>query len=191
MCPLSKIPSIFSVFGIAFVHFCLFLYRYYMLSNCIQFLMFLLLKLLLEYWIEHFTVLLLNVKIVFAHRNFYRVAGFATDCPCGVWCRGFTTCLLYVGPLFGNLVKTAVGPNVWHSLPLILYIYIYIYLYLVIQLYFIFISLIYTRLKYDYFLPITFFCTFFINTCLTFSICWFPYELYIQIPHTNTNKHLC
>ena len=22
----------------------------------------------------------------------------ATDCPCGVWCRGLTTCLLYVGP---------------------------------------------------------------------------------------------
>ena len=29
-------------------------------------------------------------------------SGFATDCPCGVWCRGLTTCLLYVGPLFGN-----------------------------------------------------------------------------------------
>ena len=25
-------------------------------------------------------------------------------CPCGVWCRGLTTCPLYVGPLFGNLV---------------------------------------------------------------------------------------
>ena len=36
---------------------------------------------------------------------FYRGApGFATDCPCGVRCRGLTTCLLYVGPLFGNLV---------------------------------------------------------------------------------------
>ena len=28
------------------------------------------------------------------------VSGFATDCPCGIWCRGSTTCLLYVGPLF-------------------------------------------------------------------------------------------
>ena len=37
---------------------------------------------------------------------FYRgVPGFATDCPCGVWCRGLTTCPLYVGPLFGNLVQ--------------------------------------------------------------------------------------
>ena len=34
---------------------------------------------------------------------FYRgVSYFTTVCPCGVWCRGLTTCLLYVGPLFGN-----------------------------------------------------------------------------------------
>ena len=32
------------------------------------------------------------------------VQSFATDCPCGVWCRGLTTCPQYVGPLFGNLV---------------------------------------------------------------------------------------
>ena len=35
------------------------------------------------------------------------VSGFATDCPCGAWCRGLTACLLgllYVGPLFGNLL---------------------------------------------------------------------------------------
>ena len=38
-------------------------------------------------------------------RILYRgVPGFATDCPCGVWCRGLTICPLYVGPLFGNLV---------------------------------------------------------------------------------------
>ena len=30
------------------------------------------------------------------------VPGFATDCPRGVWCRGLTTCPLYVGPLFGS-----------------------------------------------------------------------------------------
>ena len=23
-------------------------------------------------------------------------SGFTTDCPCGVWCRGLTTCLLHV-----------------------------------------------------------------------------------------------
>ena len=32
------------------------------------------------------------------------VSGFATDCPCGVWCRGLTTCLLHVGPPFGNWI---------------------------------------------------------------------------------------
>ena len=45
------------------------------------------------------------VMFTFPTRIFYRgVPGFATDCPCGVWCRGLTTCLLYVGPFFGNLV---------------------------------------------------------------------------------------
>ena len=32
------------------------------------------------------------------------VSGFATDCPCDVWCRGLTTCLLHVGPPFGNRI---------------------------------------------------------------------------------------
>ena len=32
------------------------------------------------------------------------VSGFATDCPRGVWCRGLTTCLLHVGPPFGNRI---------------------------------------------------------------------------------------
>ena len=32
------------------------------------------------------------------------VSGFATDCPCGVWCRGLTTCLLHVGPPFENRI---------------------------------------------------------------------------------------
>ena len=45
------------------------------------------------------------VMFTFPTRIFYRgVPGFATDCPCGVWCHGLTTCPLYVGPLFGNLV---------------------------------------------------------------------------------------
>ena len=32
------------------------------------------------------------------------VTGYATDCPCAVWCCGLTACLLYVGPCFGNQV---------------------------------------------------------------------------------------
>ena len=34
--------------------------------------------------------------------SFRGVSGFVTDCPCDVWCRGLTTCLLHVGPPFGN-----------------------------------------------------------------------------------------
>ena len=52
-----------------------------------------------EYRPEHVTFGLLCVIFKFPSRIFYRrVPGFATDCPCGVWCRGLTTCLLYVGP---------------------------------------------------------------------------------------------
>ena len=41
---------------------------------------------------------------------------FATDCPCDVWCRGLTTCLLHVGPPFGNRflnTSWAVGLTYW------------------------------------------------------------------------------
>ena len=43
------------------------------------------------------------------------VSGFATDCPCGFWCRGLTICLLWVGPLFGNLVWNDSGFVSWHN----------------------------------------------------------------------------
>ena len=46
---------------------------------------------------------------VYSQRVFYKgVPGFATDCLCGVWCRGLTTCFLYVIPLFGKLFSTTV-----------------------------------------------------------------------------------
>ena len=44
------------------------------------------------------------------------VSGFATDCSCDVWCRGLTTCLLQVGPPFGNRflnTSWAVGLTYW------------------------------------------------------------------------------
>ena len=64
-----------------------------------------LLDILLEYWIEHVTLGLLYVMFTLPTRILYRgVPGIVTDCPCGVWCRGLTTCLLYVGRIFGNLV---------------------------------------------------------------------------------------
>ena len=69
------------------------------------YLIFLPLDILLEYWIEHVSFGLLYVMFTFPTRIFYRgVPSFTTDCPCDVWCRGLTTCPLYVGPLFGNLV---------------------------------------------------------------------------------------
>ena len=44
------------------------------------------------------------------------VSGFATDCPCDVWCRGLSACLLHVGPTFGNRflnTSWAVGLTYW------------------------------------------------------------------------------
>ena len=44
------------------------------------------------------------------------ISGFATDCPCDVWCSGLTTCLLHVGPPFGNRflnTSWAVGLTYW------------------------------------------------------------------------------
>ena len=52
------------------------------------------------------------------------ISGFATDCPCDVWCRGLTTGLLHVGPPFGNRflnTRWAVGLTYWIVCPNFLY----------------------------------------------------------------------
>ena len=50
------------------------------------------------------------IRFIFSIRVFCRgVPCFATDCPCSVWCCGLTTCLMYVGPLFGNLLEMTLG----------------------------------------------------------------------------------
>ena len=68
--------------------------------------MFLFLDLLWKYRIEHGANGPLYVTSSYSTWIFGRgVSGFATDCPCGVWCRGLTTCLLHVGPHFGNRFK--------------------------------------------------------------------------------------
>ena len=60
------------------------------------------------HWICYLRTSLSHVR--FSSRIFYRgFLYFATDCPCGVWCRGFNACLVYVGPLFGNLVWNDIG----------------------------------------------------------------------------------
>ena len=52
-------------------------------------------NIIIEYRIEYVTYRLLYVIFTSPTRIFYRgVPGFATDCPCGVWCRGLTTCHL-------------------------------------------------------------------------------------------------
>ena len=61
-------------------------------------------------WVEQFAFWPLYVMITFHTRIFHRgVPGFATDCLCRVWSRGLTTCLLYVGPHFGNLALNDSG----------------------------------------------------------------------------------
>ena len=65
--------------------------------------MFLPLDLLSEYRIQHAAIGPLYATSNYSTWIFCRgVSGFATDCPGDVWCRGLTTCLLHVGPPFGN-----------------------------------------------------------------------------------------
>ena len=72
--------------------------------------MFLFLDLLSEYRIQHGTNGPLYVTSTYSIWIFCRgVSGFATDCPCGVWYRGLTTCLLHVGHLLKIEFYTTVG----------------------------------------------------------------------------------
>ena len=79
--------------------------------------MFLSVDLLWEYRIQHGANGPLYVTSSYSTWIFCRgVSGFATDCPCGVWCRALTTCLLHVGPPFGNRILNnswAVGLTTW------------------------------------------------------------------------------
>ena len=77
--------------------------RYLVFCNPSPTRMFLSLDLLSEYRIQHGAIGPLYVTSSYSTGIFCRgVSGFATDCPCNVWCRGLTTCLLHVGPHFGN-----------------------------------------------------------------------------------------
>ena len=77
--------------------------RYWVFYNPSPPRMFLSLDLLWEYRIQDGANGPLYVTSSYSTWIFCRgVSGFATDCPCGVWCRGLTTCLLHVGPPFGN-----------------------------------------------------------------------------------------
>ena len=66
------------------------------------------------YWNEYATFGLFYFMLRFSILGYStrdRAPGFATDYPCGVWCRGSITCLLYVGPLWGNLVWNDSGSS--------------------------------------------------------------------------------
>ena len=75
------------------------------------------LDLLSEYRIQHGAIGPLYVTSSYSTWIFCRgVSGFATDCPCDVWCCGLSTCLLHVGPTFGNRflnTSWAVGLTDW------------------------------------------------------------------------------
>ena len=95
--------------------------------------MFLSLDLLSEYRIQHGAIGPLYVTSSYSTWIFYRrVSDFATDCPCDVWCRGLTTCLLRVGPSFGNRflnTSWAVGLTYWivyHFFCILTYAIIYV-----------------------------------------------------------------
>ena len=79
--------------------------------------MFLSMDLLSGYWVQHGAIGPLYVTSSYSTWIFCRgVLGFATDCPCDVSCRGLTTCLLHVGPPFGNRflnTSLAVGLTYW------------------------------------------------------------------------------
>ena len=91
--------------------------RYLVLYNPSPPRMFLYLDLLSKYRIQHGVIGPLFVTSSYSTWIFCRgVSGFATDCPCDVWCRGLTTCLLHVGPPFGNRylnTSWAVGLTYW------------------------------------------------------------------------------
>ena len=91
--------------------------RYLVFYNTSPPRMFLSLDHLWEYRIQHGANGPLYVTSSYSTWIFCRgVSGFATDCPCGVWCRGLTTCLMHVGPPFGNRILNnswAVGLTWW------------------------------------------------------------------------------
>ena len=88
--------------------------------------MFMSLDLLSEYRIQHGSIGPLCVTYSYSTCVFCRrVSGFATDRPCDVWCRGLTTCILHVGPPFGNRflnTSWAVGLTYW-----IVYLHLFVF----------------------------------------------------------------
>ena len=117
--------------------------------------MFLSLDLLSEYRIQHGAIGPLYVTSSYSTWIFCRgVSGFATDCPCDVWCRGLTTCLLHVGPPFGNRFLNPSWADILDSISSFFCILAYAIIYVLIHhiifwLYLYFLNIIYF-FKYSY-----------------------------------------
>ena len=98
--------------------------RYLVFYNPSPPIMFLSLDLHSENRIQHGAIGPLYVTFSYSTWIFCRgVSRFATDCPCDVWCRRLTTCLLHVGAPFGNRFLSttwAVGLTYW-----IVYLYFF------------------------------------------------------------------
>ena len=94
--------------GLSFFHlnyrFRLSVPKYFLFCKGLAIWMFPPLDILLEYWIQNAIFEALCAMFTFLTMILYRrIPDFATDFPYGVY-SGSTTCLLYVGPPFGNLV---------------------------------------------------------------------------------------
>ena len=114
--------------------------------------MFLPLDLFSEYWIQRGAIGPLYVTSSYSIWIFCRgVSGYATNCPCEVWCRGLTTYHLHVGPPFENWflnTSWAVGLTYWivylHFFCILTYAIIYVLIhYIIILLYLYLLNILY------------------------------------------------
>ena len=151
--------------------------------------MFLSLDLLSEYRIQHGGIGPLYVTSSYSTWIFCRgVSGFATGCPCDVWCRGLTTCLLHVGPPVGNRflnTSWAVGLTYW-------IVYLFFFCILAYAIIYVLIHHI-IFLLYLYFLNIVYFSstpvlTSSIDVVFVLSITW--YCIYQCSDRQNINQSL-
>ena len=138
---------------------------------------FLCLDLLSQYRIQHGIIGPLYATSSYSTWIFCRgVSGFATDCPCDVWCRGLTTCLLHVGPPFGNRflnTRWAVYLHFWVFWHMQLYLSWYIISFLALSL----------LLKYSFSYCFKYSCTKIFHRR---SLCTF-YWLSVQLEFSVTN----
>ena len=144
--------------------------RYFVFYNPSPPRMFLSVNLLSEYQIQHGAIRPLYVTSSYSTWIFCMgVSGFAADHLCEVWCLGLTTCLLHVGPPFGNRflnTSWAVGLTYW-----IVYLHCFVFWHMQLYMSWYIISFLalFLLLKYSLFFQVLLyfhshsFCTFYPN----------------------------